>query len=223
MSILEIPDYVIKEVNTLIFSFLWNKRDRIKRNTLIAIKKNGGLQMIDLESKNKALKAAWVCRIIKNKCKNRYFIEEKLKSLNLPVNYIIKSNIRQPNTIHTLTNIPIFWCKVLAFFNQCKYIKPVKDMNDYDFLSQPLWLNVHFTFKDKPLLLKNWSRSNIFYVKDLFDGSGTFLTTQEILNKLINKCSWIQEYQLVKKVFKNIMNKFNTSTCLLYTSDAADE
>ena len=45
------------------FNFIWNKTDRIKRNTIIGHIKDGGLGITDVESKIKALKAAWVIRL----------------------------------------------------------------------------------------------------------------------------------------------------------------
>ena len=58
-SILEYPDKnTIKLLNAKIFEFLWNKRDRIKRNTLIGPICDGGIKIVDIESKIKALKAS---------------------------------------------------------------------------------------------------------------------------------------------------------------------
>lgn len=55
--ILAIKKQTIKELNTLIFQFLWSKkRELIRRNYLIRDIKNGGIQMIDIESKCLALR-----------------------------------------------------------------------------------------------------------------------------------------------------------------------
>ena len=52
---------VIKEVNKLFFSFLWNgKGDKIKRDIIINDYSNGGLKMIDIEYFTKSLKATWI-------------------------------------------------------------------------------------------------------------------------------------------------------------------
>lgn len=67
-SILEIPDEdYIKRINKLIYNFIWNKTDRIKRNTLIGHVKEGGLGITDVDSKIKALKASWVPRLKETK------------------------------------------------------------------------------------------------------------------------------------------------------------
>lgn len=64
LSPLPSNEKVIKEVNKLFFSFLWNgKPDRIKRNVVINDYPSGGLRMIDIESFSKSLKASWVKNI----------------------------------------------------------------------------------------------------------------------------------------------------------------
>ena len=56
----------MKKLSKLIFSFLWKSRERIKRNTLIGNFKDGGIDLVDLFSEFKSLKAAWISRIIKS-------------------------------------------------------------------------------------------------------------------------------------------------------------
>lgn len=49
-SILPLPENdFIKKVNRAIFNFIWNKHDRIKRNTLIGKIEEGGIGVIDIE------------------------------------------------------------------------------------------------------------------------------------------------------------------------------
>ena len=60
ISVLSLPcDEEIKTINRLIFKFLWNKTDRIKRNTLIRSINEGGIGVIDVESKFMSIKASW--------------------------------------------------------------------------------------------------------------------------------------------------------------------
>ena len=62
--LLPVPDHYIQEINKLIFNFIWQgKPPKIKRNTIIGAKKDGGLKMCDFEIMEKALKIAWVKRI----------------------------------------------------------------------------------------------------------------------------------------------------------------
>ena len=63
-SLLNVPEYVIREVKRIVFTFLWNGRDRIKRSVLINSKENGGLDMISIDDHIKALRAAWAARFV---------------------------------------------------------------------------------------------------------------------------------------------------------------
>ena len=52
---------VIKEINCLLYDFLWDsKGDKIKRTEMINEYNKGGLKMIDLQSFNESLKIKWI-------------------------------------------------------------------------------------------------------------------------------------------------------------------
>ena len=57
----------LKEINTLLYDFLWNgKGDKIKRAEMINDYDKGGLKMIDIQSFNKSLKMKWVQGYLNN-------------------------------------------------------------------------------------------------------------------------------------------------------------
>ena len=63
-SVLPLPDdNFIQNVKRSIFNFIWNKTDRIKRNTIIGKIRDGGVGIVDFELQLKAIKASWICRI----------------------------------------------------------------------------------------------------------------------------------------------------------------
>ena len=57
-SILRVPDDVVKQIKKCVFYFIWNDRDRIKRDTVIGSIKEGGLNMVDIDCNISALKCA---------------------------------------------------------------------------------------------------------------------------------------------------------------------
>ena len=67
-SILPVPKEIIKELNQMIFKFLWKGTDKVTRLSTINKYENGGLKMIDLESMIKSLRLAWLKRIFQ--CNN---------------------------------------------------------------------------------------------------------------------------------------------------------
>ena len=54
---LTIPEKIIKDIDQRIFKFLWGRRDRIKRKSVINKLEEGGLNMIDLKTQICAIKA----------------------------------------------------------------------------------------------------------------------------------------------------------------------
>jgi hypothetical protein len=64
-SVIHIPQWAIKQYNTLIRNFIWdNKPSKIKYTTLIAPIESGGLKLQDLQTKIEANKVTWVKNIL---------------------------------------------------------------------------------------------------------------------------------------------------------------
>ena len=61
---LPVPQDIVKSINKIIYKFLWNGVEKIKRTTLINDIQQGWVSMIDIKSQFSALKAAWVPRFI---------------------------------------------------------------------------------------------------------------------------------------------------------------
>ena len=62
-SILTTPEEFIKQLNTIIYSFLWKGTDKIARLAAVNDLKYGGLNLIDLEMYVKSSRLAWLGRI----------------------------------------------------------------------------------------------------------------------------------------------------------------
>ena len=62
-SVICTPPEVIKEFNNLTFQFLWNGKDKVIRRSTFAPFDQGGLKMIDYDSRVKALRLSWLKRI----------------------------------------------------------------------------------------------------------------------------------------------------------------
>ena len=56
-----VPKNIIKQIDSLIYNFLWpGKREKIKRTTLIGQKEHGGLEMCDTHTFFNSLKLKWI-------------------------------------------------------------------------------------------------------------------------------------------------------------------
>ena len=53
-SVIPLSKVLIKTVNSIIYGFIWNGKDKVKRHALISYIKHGGSRMLDIESLIKA-------------------------------------------------------------------------------------------------------------------------------------------------------------------------
>ena len=73
LSPLPTPSGYLKEINSLLYKFLWNgKCDKIKRIHMINDYTKGGLKMLDIQSFNNAVKAKWVQRYLEPNNKGKW-------------------------------------------------------------------------------------------------------------------------------------------------------
>ena len=62
-SILSTPNALLRELNKILFKFLWKGVDKVTRASVINEYEEGGLRMVDLECMVKSLGLAWLKRI----------------------------------------------------------------------------------------------------------------------------------------------------------------
>ena len=214
-SILNFPNSEnVKTINRLIFNFIWGSRDRIKRNTLIGKPVQGGIGVVDIESKFKSLKASWVTRLVEkniNSSWSKCFVS-MLNATGFTLDYMLKTNLCDLKEYQEiLQKMPSFYSEVICFFNECKYEQMCDNMSSDEFSSLPIWCNTMFKRKGKCLMFSNWVKSNILYVKDFFDENGMFREPLYFRNILIRKSNWICEYFTIKSIFKKFESSFDTS------------
>ncbi len=203
-----IPSTVVSEINKILYKFIWNSNDKIKRNTLIGLKSDGGLQMIDTQSLFEAIKAAWVTRIIDASQANWNILSklymEKLGSPSL-ILYMTFNKVFSP-----LLTIPDFYREVFVAYNKSKL--PPLIHNADTLLNQVIWGNRQLTIRkgrqtSSMLYFRNWIDSNIIWVKDLKIANGK-IDQQYIYSKLTRKANWFSEYMQVMKALQPYKHMF---------------
>ena len=205
-SILPIPDEnLLKNIKRSIFNFLWNKTDRIKRNTLIGNVSEGGIGVVDIYLKIKAIKASWIQRI-SNKGVINYYVTSFCKPYNVNINYLLKTTEKRCEYFKIVPNLPIFYKEIFTCFNECKRSIDVENLSNANFLLQPIWNNDLFKYKNETLCFPSWIKSNFIYVKDLLLPNGTLKKLENISDELKDKSNWLCEYGIINNVFKKILH-----------------
>ncbi|KAL9982000.1 hypothetical protein ACROYT_G010777 [Oculina patagonica] len=195
LSPLPSNEKVIKEVNKLFFSFLWNgKPDRIKRNVIINDYPSGGLRMIDIESFSKSLKASWVKKYLdeENHGKWKLFFDVELDKNGGPI--VLKGNLNTKD-IKKFQIKDTFIKEVLTIWSDVNFEDEIKSENQ--FLNQNLWHNSVIRIDDRPVFYSECYHKGITKVKHLKDGSNNFLSYFELQTKFSLKICPLRYYGLI--------------------------
>ena len=132
-SLLPTPLKIIKQVNHIIFTFLWNGKDKVTRLSTINTLEEGGIKMIDIESMIKALRLAWLKRIFNNNDSTwKFYLIHVLKKLGdlliFECNYAIKD----------LPTISTFYRELLIWWSEFRDL----------FFGEKYWLSIIWNNKD---------------------------------------------------------------------------
>ena len=185
-------DSFLKELETLIFSFIWGgKGDKIARKIIINDIENGGLKMTDIRSFAKALKISWIKKVWDVNYQADW--KRLLFSDRLYWNDVWLLNKRSLSLLACSFVENTFWRNVVESW--AEYVQETVEASDI--LSQPLWNNVFIKIENKSVFYKSWYIKNLRYVNDLVDESGVFMSPTELINKFNLKCTFLQAYGII--------------------------
>ena len=141
------PNDIIKITNSILYNFLWNNTERIKRKILTGPYSDGGIKMIDLESFFAALKAKWVGRIV-NDSSNWSIVCRHLIEQFAGDQLLIKIN--SPD-VEYLKTLPPFYEQILHNYIKITSTDRPEPNNYIKLMNQPLWGNKHFFVRTRKM------------------------------------------------------------------------
>ena len=188
LSPLQTNEKVIKEVNKLFYSFLWNgKGDKIKRDIIVNDYPNGGLKMIDIQVFSKSLKCTWIKKYLdeENQGKWKYFFDLELQRHGGSLALI--SNLNKKDTIENLRIKNCFIKETLLIWAEVNFDEHI--MSEKQFVEQILWHNSLVRIDNCPIFYREWFDKGVTKVKHLKDASNNFLSLAEMQRKYsLNIC-----------------------------------
>ena len=215
MSVLPTPPTkLLKEIETLIFNFIWNgKKDKIKRQVLTQGRYKGGLAVPDLYIKNKALKIAWIKRILTENGKGL----SPFLYRNLPMK---TSDVWNFNL--NVADASTFCCKLQnKFFRdviQFWFEYTFKGLDETDSNENQYVLgNSLVRIGDKPIYLGNIASIDNFTIKTLLDVNGskkTHLEYTQTYNEKINIVTYYGILAAIPRQWKMTRERTHTNKVL---------
>ena len=190
-SVLQVPTQVVVKLKEIIYQYLWGKRDKIKRTCIIQKKKQGGLDMVDIDSFLISLKAVWASRIQNAQGKWVDILKYYLQKSLLDFDYVWKTSFRTTDSFPIIKLLPEFYQDVILGFNKAKCIKPFNLLSKSEVMQLPIWGSEYFKVRNTCLFFKGWLKKGILYVKDLINIDGNIKSDDELY-----KCTNITQNKL---------------------------
>ena len=155
-------DVILQKIDSLITNFVWNgKQARIKLSTLQMLKKDGGLQLFHMKTRDIALKITWVqilehdpvCCHIGMAIASPIMKKDIFKCSFAPedVQYVIPANANQ------------FWKDVLKAWAMYNYTQQTMEEQN-----QCIWMNSMIRISGKPFLWEQPYKKGLFWITDLY-------------------------------------------------------
>ena len=163
---------LIKEIETMLFSFLWcGKRDKVKRTKIIQKYEEDGLKMINVKAFMDSMKLSWLKRLFTSKADWSYIALTQLPEVTKLLTYgkekleILRNRISNP-----------FYKDVISAL--VRFVKDHKPTND-EILTESIWFSDHAGFPRS--IIKEWDKRGLRFICDLFDPySGCLYSKQDI-------------------------------------------
>ena len=203
-SVFTAPTKFVKEINKLLFTFLWNSRkEKVKRSVVINPPKAGGLGMVDIESKIKSLRLSWMLKFFdnyprpwKNIC--NFWLEKIAISRTC---FMINCSPKDMFNLCEKYNIPSFYKDLLFCWAEIRYV----DMLRVENVSEEfLWLNSNIKFDKQLLHFKHWSEHGINIVSDVII-NGVWVDQTQVNNRLQSNSLLVSfQYQKLKHAFPHL-------------------
>ena len=132
------PKEFLEDIQARIMRFVWNGTNKVKRAVMHQTAKKGGVKMVDIELQDKALKLAWIPRLLNNQ--QAFWAKCVQRDVLYPIETILEGNLNEKDMAKILKDtISPYWKQTFMYY--AKYSFNPKPTTEEDILAQPLYLN----------------------------------------------------------------------------------
>ena len=194
-----VPKDAIKTVKRKLFSFLWNKKkDKIKREGLYQDYDKGGIRMTDVGLMFKAMRLAWIPRLLKHANSNWNSVPNFFLRRLGGLNFLLRCNY---DVTFLNSKLPTFHKDMLSFFDD------LKNLYNYNLGQVVLFNNREILIDGKPLFIQEWFSKGVIFISDLLDEQGQLLSYQAFKAKYKCKTNFLNYYQVRSAIPDSLLAK----------------
>ena len=201
-SVLGKPDQgIIRRIDRIVYKFLWNGSEKIKRKVMMNTREEGGLYVPDFETICQCAMIKWVYRYVHmENCNWKQIVDHALKCVGGTL--VFKCNLKREESI--IKNIQSsVWRKIVYSWCVVNYVeKSVLSPNDI------IWLNSNL---ETIIVDKDSADKGLLYVRQVYDGSNV-VPYESIKNKYGNITNIIYYHNIVQAIRKKYTDKCEISS-----------
>ena len=194
-----VPKYVIKTINNLIWSFLWNnKQPTVNRNVMCLEQLQGGQNMINLDHFIEAKRIKSIYKIIHSECEHwnmtgKYWLQSLDEKYNTEYFLCKCSSTKNLN----LNILPKYYKESLTAWTRFQSKCTITNIDTI--LGEYLCGNTHILYRNAPLWFNSFCRSGLKTIEDIWNKeSKSFHEDMIIFNKLTDKTNWRTQLMKIK-------------------------
>ena len=194
------PSHVksLKEVNDLIFKFLWdNKGDKIKRTEMIADYQDGGLKMLDIIEFNKALKITWILKYISDDCQTKWKAFFDFYLLKFGGKLVFTSNLARKD-VKILDIKSTFLHELIELWSDLNFKESFASRAEFG--AESIWNNSMIRIAGKTIFYKHWFEAGVHNINDLLTSDSKLMTYSCFRNKWCPNVSFLEYYGVASAI-----------------------
>ena len=173
-SLLPNPAGIIKQVNHIMYTFLWKGKDKVTRLSPIDNFEGGGIKMIDIDSVVKALRLAWLKRIFNdNESTWNIYLMHLLKDVG--GSFIFECNYDMKDILTT----SVFYGELLQWWSDFRDL-----FSDEKYWTSIIWNHKDIRINGKSVFYRTYYDSGICTVDDLLLNLNNIESFEIIRNKI---------------------------------------
>ena len=115
------------------------------------------------------------------------------------LNFLLKCNY---NTKKLDKSVSLFYLEMLDYFKELRQVN--QDSYKSDLI---LWNNQDITIEGKSLFWKRWTENGIYYIQDILNENGNFLTFEEFNRRYNMSTNFLNFFQILASIPPNLKSK----------------
>ena len=176
-------------------NFLWNGRKaKISLEMLQKRKDHGGLGLINIKSKQKAIRISWIFMVEKDPVIRKWMYQ----SLDVQIDKLLwKCNLHAKHVRDLFENS--YWAETLKIWCTVNYNEP---QSGTEIKEEILWYNSNILVGGKPIIWYKWVEKNIVTIRDILDENDNFWKADTLG---VNWLEWMQLTHAIPQVWMSII------------------